>query len=64
MAFINIFEEVQILKVYNNTADLDIEKGSKIFKHFLIKNRLFLSIVDREMNEFAFNFEEPSLEEY
>lgn len=59
MAGYNIFAEMQILGVFRGLTAEDVERGEGIFKQFIIKNRLFKSILSKEITHISFAIAGP-----
>jgi hypothetical protein len=62
LAAYNIFQELQVLALYANTLSADeVEASGQRFKAFVIKNRLFKSILDRDLDGLSFEHQEQRL---
>lgn len=59
LAGYNIFAEMQILGTFKGLTAEDVEQGDGIFKQFVIKNRLFKSILAKEITQISFAIAAP-----
>lgn len=59
LAGYNIFAEMQILGTFKGLTAEDVEQGDGIFKQFVIKNRLFKSILAKEITQISFTIAAP-----